>query len=173
MFFFISTAPIFALLIHVVMSIVLPSLFPKLSPWKNLFIGFCCSFLSMLIVVILSALALDLPRMDLIGVVLVNAGATVSLSFCYFTFFNLNYTSLRIRLLREFFARENGLELSEILSKYNANEILKARLERLTKADELYFDGQLYRLGSRSNFGFIGCILNWFKRILRIANTRN
>lgn len=101
--------------------------------------------------------------------------AYLSLVYCYFLgFFNVGESARRVRLLIELeSAGTRGLTLQEILSAYNADMIVTARLARLVASGQiLERDGQYYMgkplmlavaktsvllkrvfLGSRSEFG--------------------
>jgi hypothetical protein len=64
------------------------------------------------------------------------------LSYCYFHFVNLGETARRIRLLREIASSKHGLTIEQILIRYNAKEIYKKRLDRLTKSGQLKLQDQ-------------------------------
>jgi len=70
---------------------------------------------------------------------------------CYFYvlyIFGIYESSIRIRIMREFYnALPNGLTLEELLSRYNADYILRTRLERLVGSGEVTFDGVKYHIG--------------------------
>lgn len=58
--------------------------------------------------------------------------ATVSLGYGYFTFVNLNTTSLRIRIIRELAERSGGAEKERVLlSSYSGADVVHARIQRL------------------------------------------
>jgi hypothetical protein len=164
----LAIAPLLGLAVQAFIHIVLSRIFTNSSPWRLVFIGFCAGLLSTITFIIILSISCHLSNLDLISQLLVDAGAMVSLGFGYFTFINLNYSSLRIRLMREFINRGGILELPDILQQYNAETILKARLGRLIQAGELVFDGHYYRPGTQSRFSKIGAVVNWFKQILRI-----
>ena len=64
-------------------------------------------------------------------------------------------SSIRIRLIRELFSVfPEGLSLPEILKRYNAEMILKGRLERFVGSGEVIFDGLSYRAG-KDRYAFI------------------
>ncbi|MBI5872810.1 MAG: hypothetical protein HZB36_01530 [Candidatus Omnitrophica bacterium] len=69
----------------------------------------------------------------------------IFLSYGYFHFVNLGETARRIRLLRELMDSEGGLTLDQIGSRYNAQEILSRRLERLVKNGQVVLkDGRCF-----------------------------
>lgn len=68
----------------------------------------------------------------------------ILLSYCYFHFVNLGETARRIRLLRELKESDGGLTLEEMRSRYNANEILSRRLDRLIKNGQVVLKEERY-----------------------------
>jgi hypothetical protein len=74
-----------------------------------------------------------------------NAFTYSALGYCYFHFINLGETARRIRILRELYDSKNGLSKDEILSKYNAHQIISKRIERLVNNGQIIFkDGRYY-----------------------------
>jgi hypothetical protein len=62
-------------------------------------------------------------------------GATfLALAFGFWTFLNLNITSMRIRILRELLRAGGCMALSDMAEIYTPAERLRRRLERLEKA---------------------------------------
>jgi predicted transcriptional regulator len=59
------------------------------------------------------------------------------LNYCYSNFVNLNFTSLRIRLLKELLSAGGGESIAEIARKYGSEAILQRRLERLVTWGQL------------------------------------
>ncbi len=83
------------------------------------------------------------------GDYIITAGATliiyVSLGYCYFHFVNLGETARRVRILRELADSKEGLSLEGILERYNAEEIVRRRLGRLSdKVQIIYRNGRYY-----------------------------
>jgi len=68
----------------------------------------------------------------------------ILLSYCYFHFVNLGETARRVRLLRELKVSGCGLTLEEIRSRYNADEILSRRLDRLIKNGQVVLKEERY-----------------------------
>jgi len=70
---------------------------------------------------------------------------------CYFYvlyIFGIYESSIRIRIMREFYkAFPSGLTLEDLLKNYNADFILRTRLERLVGSGEVLYDGVKYRIG--------------------------
>lgn len=86
-------------------------------------------------------------RHELITLALTNTFLFCSLAYGYFTIFNLNASSLRIRILKEIASSSTGLEISNLLQEYNSHVIIANRIQRLTQGkqvkvikDRLYVD---------------------------------
>lgn len=169
----LAITPLLGLVIQIIVSFILTKRFSNNALWKDLFLGFCTGLLFTLFFSITVAKSNALSLVDIFGITCVNSLAVVALCFCYFNFVNLNYTSLRIRLLREFVKQGGKLSLTEILKKYDAEVILTARLSRLIKAKELSYDGEYFIPGDKSRFAFIGTILKYFKILLLTHSTIN
>lgn len=166
--FFLAITPILGLLIQMSIHFILSRIFPGRNPWSFLFIGFFIGLIAMIVFITSISILYKYATVNQLAVLMVDTGAMISLGFCYFNFVNLNYTSLRIRLLREFLLQNGKLTLPNIFEKYNAEKILAARLSRLIAAGELLYDGQYYLPGMKSRFSILGSVLAWFKRILLI-----
>lgn len=75
------------------------------------------------------------------------ANAIIYLAFwnTYFHFLNMGETARRIRILRELYSAPGGLTLDEIISRYNAEEIIDRRLSRLINSGQIALrDGKCY-----------------------------
>ena len=69
--------------------------------------------------------------------------------------FGPSETSVRFRLIEELAsAKDKGMNLKEILSSYNAQEILGLRLKRLQEAGDIAFDNGKYYLKKKQNIFF-------------------
>ena len=62
---------------------------------------------------------------------LADLGAYLCLSYCYFNFLNLGITARRIRLLIELLEAPDGLTWAQVLERYDARQMVGARLGRL------------------------------------------
>ncbi|TGN07976.1 hypothetical protein [Leptospira ilyithenensis] len=84
--------------------------------------------------------------------------------FCYFCLINLTDTSLRLRMLYELKEKQSeGLSKEDMLKFYNANDIIKIRLEKLNG------DGQILKTNDRYYHGKSRLILvAYFFEFLRI-----
>jgi len=58
-------------------------------------------------------------------------------AYCYINFVNVAIASLRIRLITELAAAENGSSIEELTAKYGVRDVVATRLERLTSARQI------------------------------------
>ncbi|MDD5465380.1 MAG: hypothetical protein PHP73_03450 [Candidatus Omnitrophica bacterium] len=70
------------------------------------------------------------------------------LSYCYFNFINMGETARRIRLLRELGEAPAGLTKGDILKRYNAQEIINIRINRLMNNSQIVLRNGRYYVGS-------------------------
>lgn len=92
---------------------------------KSVFFGFFCGIAS---VVFLSRQMSHF---------IINLIIYLGLSNGYFHFVNMGETSRRIRILREIAFYKDGLTFDELLKRYNAEEIIDRRLNRLIKTGQI------------------------------------
>ena len=78
---------------------------------------------------------------------------------CFFYVINIYgpyESSLSVRLLRELAkVHPKGLTQDQILTSYNAQLILRTRLERLVGSGEVVQEGDRYRIGKKQNIFFV------------------
>ena len=87
----------------------------------------------------------DVAWWDRCGLGLVNQFTYLALADGYIHFVNIMICSLRLRVLHELLTTEEGLSVSGILARYNARELVEARLERLRGSGRLaYAEGRYY-----------------------------
>ena len=96
---------------------------------KSLLKSICFGFLSGGVVFLIVEYLFN----DKIGHVICNVVIYIFLSYNYFHFINLGETARRIRLLIELKESTDGLAINEVLERYNSKEIIRRRLDRLTK----------------------------------------
>lgn len=77
-------------------------------------------------------------------------------------------SSLSVRIFRELDKFPAGLTRSEVLKFYNAEMILRTRLERFIGSGEVLFDGKSYRIGKTSYvFVFLQGISKTLKHLIQ------
>jgi hypothetical protein len=159
----LASVPILALALIAVLHAGLSRLQPERLPWWSLAIA--AAFGLVLSAALTAYLSLAAPPYELAAYVLVNSAGAAALAFGYFNFVNLNFTSLRVRMLREMLAT-GSLTLDDLRARYGAEAVLDLRLERLVTAGQLSFDGSVYRLGRSRNILAIGRILDGLKALV-------
>jgi hypothetical protein len=106
-----------------------------LAPGKPIVFSYVAGFLCGAVVSLITLVAFRaLPTLADLIVCLLSFGG---LNYCYSNFVNLNFTSLRIRLLKELLACGGSESLARIASQYGSEAILKRRLERLVEWGQL------------------------------------
>ena len=76
-------------------------------------------------------------------------GTYLALSFCFWTFLNLNLTSLRIRVMRQLLQAGGTTAVSELLASYSDAERLQRRLVRLSNGGQIeLIDGKWFLCSS-------------------------
>lgn len=127
--------PIVAFTINLIIQVGSFRLLHNFPLLKSVLLG----FISGLIVIVIGK--------DTLPIFLVNLITYASLEYCYFNFVTLGETGRRIRILREIYESEDGLTLDGLLSRYNAEEILRRRLDRLLKNGQIVLKGGRFFVG--------------------------
>jgi hypothetical protein len=71
--------------------------------------------------------------------------------FCFFNMINANISSLRVRMLKEYLAREPApIPIAELQARYSPSEMLFVRLERLQHGRQIEYRAGRFYLRSRS-----------------------
>lgn len=101
-----------------------------------------------------------------LGFIIMNFLSYSSTALVFFLFANTGDTSVRIRILRELKASPNGLEVSELLRRYNKDHIISARVERMLIAGEMVSrDGRYYFTG-KSKILFVARLFQPLKKVM-------
>jgi hypothetical protein len=167
----LASVPVFALGLITAAHIILARLQPQRLPWWSLSIAAAAGLIfAAAITAYVASLGQRTPW-DLAAYVVVNAGCTAALAFGYFNFVNLNFTSLRVRILREM-GTAGDFSIADLKARYGADAVLDLRLKRLVDAGELSFDGAVYRLGGSRKILMIGIVLDHLKAVI-MPKTRN
>ena len=86
-------------------------------------------------------------------------GATyLALAFGFWTFLNLNITSLRIRILRELLRAGGSIALSEMPMLYTGAERLRRRLKRLENGGQIMRQDGRWRIKSWQVLAIARCV---------------
>lgn len=81
-----------------------------------------------------------------IAMMLVDGPIYACLAYGYANFVNLGHASVRIRIYRELLDSPDGIQISELRAKYDEAGMLSTRLRRMLDAEDLTFDGVVYRI---------------------------
>ncbi len=88
------------------------------------------------------------------------------LGFSFFHLINLNVSSLRIRILKEYLRHAPGaLPDQVLLDRYNVSDMLDARLERLQSGNQIFFSNGRYFARS-GGVQVIGGLFTFLRRLL-------
>jgi len=112
---------------------------------KSEYLGCLCGFI--LLIVCELAIREDLFK-EWLFLVFANLIIYACFSYCYFTFINMGETARRIRLLRELYDAPFGLTGEEILKRYNAEEVINIRMNRLLNNGQIVLRNGRYYIGS-------------------------
>jgi len=129
---------IVSLLTNVSVQVVVFRCFPRLGLLKSEYFGFCAGLSSLF----------TISLKEFTAISLLNLIMYFSLSYCYFNFVNLGETARRVRILRELCDSVQGLSLQELLSRYNAKEIVERRIERLLNNGQIIFSNDRFYIGA-------------------------
>ncbi len=133
--------PIIGIAINVAVHITSFKYIVRLTLLNSIIIGFISGLFSILII---ESYFASLGLIDFISRVVFNIIVYSSLSIFYFHFINLGETGRRIRILKELYNSEGGLRMEDIISKYNSEELIRKRLNRLISNRQVFFVNQRY-----------------------------
>jgi hypothetical protein len=138
--------PLAGMTVNVALQLLLARMPLAVGPVRRQFFCFGCGLL-----LTLAALAIELPRArmdarDRLGLATMYVLSYAFLGFIFFNVINLNVSSLRIRMLKEYLARDPApLSDSELMRKYPAGDRLDARLDRLEAGGQIVRrNGRIY-----------------------------
>jgi len=136
--------PVMAFMLNIVTQVLLYRLIPKTGLLKSIFICFIFVLILLIGTEILFAGSHPLDS-NALSIIVSNIIIYFTLGYCYFHFINLGETARRIRILRELYSATDGLSTEEVLSRYNAREIVNKRISRLLHSGQVIEkDGKYY-----------------------------
>lgn len=143
--------PIIGLMLNVLIQNLVLRYAKQIGLLKSVFIGFGGGMVIVFLVGInISFGWLNLIKMDMLSVIIVNLITYSLFGYCYFHFINLGETARRIRILRELYESREGLSMKEILEKYSAEEIIEKRISRLIHHGQIVLKDGRYYIGNPS-----------------------
>jgi len=134
-----AAVPIVGLAVNIGSQWVLCRLPLPIGHVRREFISFGCGvlFSGVCLQTLLSGSGFDL--IDRAGYLGLNLLSYTFLGFCFFNAINLNISSLRIRMLKEYHRQyPTPLTDAELIAKYNVRSMLEVRLARLESGRQLY-----------------------------------
>lgn len=141
--------PIIGLMINVLIQNLVLRYAKRIGLLKSVFIGFAGGMVIVFLMEInISLDRLNLTKMDMLCLIIVNIMTYSLLGYCYFHFINLGETARRIRILRELYESKEGLAMKEILQKYSAEEIIAKRISRLINHGQIVLKDGRYYIGN-------------------------
>lgn len=135
----LTAIPPAGLAVNVLLQLILSRLPLALGHVRRQFIGFGVGF-GFTVAALISILDIQhVGAADYAGYLGLHLLTYVLMGFCFFHVINLNISSLRIRILKEYLRRDPvPLSESDLLSRYNARHMLEARLARLQSGNQVY-----------------------------------
>lgn len=138
-------SPLFGLLTNVITQLSGCRYARKWGLLQSVFTGFFWGFVIVLTIEGVYYLAIKPTSVEFVGQIAVSTMTYIALGYCYFHFINLGETARRIRIVRELWESEDGLSMDELLKRYNASEIINARLQRMMSKKQIVLrDGRYY-----------------------------
>lgn len=134
-------------------------------PYVAIFAGF---FVGLLVTAAVSAAAVlerDVRMADMVGRCGLNLLTYGALGWGYFHFVNLNIASLRIRMLLEIGDSGGATNEDELRARYNVNEMIALRIERLLDGGHLVERNARFYSGRRE-FLLIGRVFEALRRFI-------
>ena len=133
--------PVAGLGVNVLCQVVCFRLVPRLGLLKSIAIGFAAGMVGTVAADAFVGAGL------VAGGLLTNIVIYAALGYGYFHFVNLGETARRIRLLRELNEAEDGLTLTDLLARYDADQIVRVRLARLLASGQIVLRDGRYFIG--------------------------
>jgi len=142
----LTAAPLLGLAVNVAVQLGLCRLRLGFGQVRRQFLSFGAGLVAAGLVLALLLPRLRLGAWDRAGCLALHGLSYAFLGFLFFNVINLNISSLRIRMLKEFLAQHpRPLPDDRLRAKYNVRDMLTARLERLAGGRQIELrDGRYY-----------------------------
>jgi hypothetical protein len=158
----IALAPVAGLAAYCLAHIILARQTAGKSPYFALSMAFLAGLAAVEGISLAALLQAGSTTTDIVAIVVLNSIGYFALAFGYFNFVNLNVTSLRIRMLQEVAESPQGVSRSALLSRYNVDEVVALRIERLVRGGHFVVRDDRFHVGKMR---FL--LLAWVFEILR------
>ena len=142
-------SPILGLIVNIIFQMLSFRLIASLALLRSIFLGFGIGFCLVG--------TLEIQRFnqafytqtgDFLSILIANEITYACLGYCYFSMIGLGETARRIRLLKDLYANPKGLRLNEILTRYNAKEMVDMRIGRLVNNGQVKLIKGHYFIGN-------------------------
>lgn len=117
---------------------------------KSIFVGFVFGICSLIFIELYCLSQAPLSLLGNVSSIFVNVITYSALGYGYFHFINLGETARRIRILRELYDSKEGFSMEEIINRYNAEEIVDRRIDRLVNNGQIIFRNGKFYIGRPS-----------------------
>lgn len=136
-------SPVLGLLSNCLFQITTKRLFPSISLMRSVHVGFLAG------VAFLMIFELFVIKETFYLLLTSSLMIYIAESFCYFNLITLCITARRVRILRELYEKgQEGLTLPELLSRYNANDMVQIRVKRLMDSGQVIFKQDKFYVGN-------------------------
>jgi hypothetical protein len=156
--------PLIALAVNIAVQLTVFRARGRRDLWQSILLGFIGGLL------VVSGgtfrIAAPLSSRDAMAFLFMNVVSFAGLSYGYFAFVNLNFTSLRVRLLRELTRFTDPVSSAELLGAYDAGQALDLRIDRLLQKQQLTERNGRYYVEGTPSFLFLAYILDFLKWLL-------
>jgi hypothetical protein len=143
---FVAMAPVLGLAAYCLTHVLACQVVRHRGPYLPLLIGFFPGLIVTLAVSLAAALGMQAQVVDCLGLLGLNFLTYLALAWGYFHFVNLNVASLRIRMLHEIAEAGGQMAKSQLLARYNADNTITLRIDRLVRGGHLIErQGRFYR----------------------------
>lgn len=145
--------------------LLLSRMWQMASPYPVLIGSFFPGMITMAGATAVGLRALHASPSDWIGYGCLNVVTYGALGWGYFHFVNLCIASLRIRILEELMERSGEAPSSHLFSRYNDEQMITARLERLERGGHLICRDGRY-VGGKPHFLYVSRLFDVLRRIV-------
>jgi hypothetical protein len=146
----LALTPVAGLAANVAAQVALCRALRWLGLLRSLILGFAIGLLAAAVLTHAAGSALELSAAEVALQMLVNGLTSAALGYCYFHFVNLGETARRVRILRELVEGGGALRREELLKRYNAQDMVRRRLDRLLRNGQVVVRADRYFIGKRT-----------------------
>jgi hypothetical protein len=135
-------APLLGMMVNIGAQLVLSRLPLAVGNVRRQFVSFGCGLLVATGGLLALLFQAGVGGADFAGYLALHTGSYACLGFCFFNVINMNISSLRIRMLKEYL-RQHPLPLPDeaLVGKYPVRDMLDARLDRLERGRQISHSG--------------------------------